>query len=481
MTGFTEEISKFFEATSSLIAEVRNFSEDGLRASFYKERLQVHIEICSVILTHLNMQQQPSAMMVYNELVDLANQLSVPSELPNDYDNTSRHPMSIGLTLEQLEFLRRMRYSWKQIASMMNVSLSTITRRRTELGFVDGNVGYSSLTDKELDDIIRDLRKTLPYCGEKYLRGALRAKGLKVQILRIRQSIKRVDPMQTAMRHVLVTYRRNYNVPGPNALWHIDSNHKIIRWRFIIHGCIDGYSRLIIYLRCATDNKSITVLDMFSAGVTEWSLPSRVRADHGTENVLVAQFMLEQRGIDHASFITGSSVHNSRIERLWRDSNRCVSLYFARLFTYMEMSNILDPLNEIHIFCLHFIFLSRINYHLSSFRSTFNEHPLSTENGQSPLQLWVTGNLENQGRDQPGVDSVFNGTVDHNYGVDLEGPIASLETSNNVQVPETSILLNQTQMEWLKTEVNVSSNDNNYGITLYMRAVDTVLRIINSH
>jgi hypothetical protein len=59
MSGFTEEISKFFEATSSLIAEVRNFSEDGLRASFYKERLQVHIEICSVILTHLNMQQQP--------------------------------------------------------------------------------------------------------------------------------------------------------------------------------------------------------------------------------------------------------------------------------------------------------------------------------------------------------------------------------------------------------------------------------------
>lgn len=205
------------------------------------------------------------------------------------------------------------------------------------------------------------------------------------------------------MRHLLVTHRRIYNVPGPNALWHIDSNHKLIRWRLVVHGCIDGYSRLIIYLNCATNNKSVTVLDMFKTGVANWSLPSRVRADLGTENVLVAQFMLENRGTDRASFITGSSVHNSRIERLWRDTNRCVSLYFARLFSYMEMLNILDPLNEIHIFCLHFVFLSRINNHLSSFKDTFNQHPLSTEKSLSPVQLWVAGNIENQEEEQPGV------------------------------------------------------------------------------
>ena len=34
----------------------------------------------------------------------------------------------------------------------------------------------------------------------------------------------------------------------PNSLWHIDGYHKLIRWRVIIHGGIDGFSRLPVYL-----------------------------------------------------------------------------------------------------------------------------------------------------------------------------------------------------------------------------------------
>jgi len=41
-----------------------------------------------------------------------------------------------------------------------------------------------------------------------------------------------------------------------NASWHIDGNHKMIRWRFVIHAAIDGYSRLIPYLYCAKNNSS---------------------------------------------------------------------------------------------------------------------------------------------------------------------------------------------------------------------------------
>ena len=33
--------------------------------------------------------------------------------------------------------------------------------------------------------------------------------------------------------------RRQYRVAHPNSVWHIDSNHKLIRWRLIVHGAID--------------------------------------------------------------------------------------------------------------------------------------------------------------------------------------------------------------------------------------------------
>jgi len=140
--------------------------------------------------------------------------------------------------------------------------------------------------------------------------------------------------------------RRTYNVTGPNHLWYIDSNHKLISWRVVIHGCIDGYSRAIVYLKCCTDNKASTVLRYFKQGVQEFGLPSRVRGDQDMENVDVARYMIINRGSDRGSFIVGRSVHNQRIERLWAKVNRVISALYKELFDFIEHSGILDSLDE---------------------------------------------------------------------------------------------------------------------------------------
>lgn len=121
----------------------------------------------------------------------------------------------------------------------------------------------------------------------------------------------------------------------PNSLWHIDGYHKLIRWRLIIHGGIDGFSRLPVFLRVSPNNSSETVLRAFLDGVSACGLPSRVRCDKGGENVRVSEYMLSHplRGPGRGSCITGRSVHNQRIERLWRDLfSGCVSLFYSVLF-----------------------------------------------------------------------------------------------------------------------------------------------------
>ena len=75
----------------------------------------------------------------------------------------------------------------------------------------------------------------------------------------------------------------------PNAPWHIDSNHKLTRWRLITHVCVDEYSRIIIYAHCCNNNKADTVLGQFVGGVNSYGLPSRVRSDFGMENFKVAE------------------------------------------------------------------------------------------------------------------------------------------------------------------------------------------------
>ena len=189
-----------------------------------------------------------------------------------------------------------------------------------------------------------------------------------------------------------------------------------MRWRFVTHCGIDGYSRLIVFMKCSTNNKSSTVLSCFTEAVRRYGIPSRVRTDQGRENILVARYQLQHRGHGRGSIITGSSVHNQRIERIWRDMHRCVTQLYYRLFYFLEEKGVLNPTNELHLFALHHVFLERINKSLVAFKDGWNMHGLRTEGNHTPLQLFNAGCLRLKNSGLEAMDLFLN--VDDEYGIE---------------------------------------------------------------
>ena len=51
----------------------------------------------------------------------------------------------------------------------------------------------------------------------------------------------------------------------------------------------------------------------------------------------------------------------------------------------------LNPDDESHLWCLHFVFLPIINRHLSNWRAAYVQHSLRTEHNKTAIQLWISG------------------------------------------------------------------------------------------
>eukprot|EP00112_Aurelia_sp_Birch-Aquarium-sp1_P025259 Seg831.14 transcript_id=Seg831.14/GoldUCD/mRNA.D3Y31 product="hypothetical protein" protein_id=Seg831.14/GoldUCD/D3Y31 len=230
--------------------------------------------------------------------------------------------------------LKELGFSWVAIARFLGTSESTIRRRRDEFGI---NFSYSDISDEELDSVIKSILQSTPNAGETLVIGSLRARGYRIQRQRVRDRLCIIDGLGRAIRKRFRISRRVYSVEGPNHLWHVDTNHKLINWRIVLHGAVDGFSRTVLYVNCVNKNRAETALGCFLQGVEQFGLPLKVRTDKGVENWEIARYMVRSRGIGKGSIIAGKSVHNQRIERMWGDINRVVGRHITRYISqYME-------------------------------------------------------------------------------------------------------------------------------------------------
>ncbi|KAL0066854.1 hypothetical protein AAF712_006049 [Marasmius tenuissimus] len=327
-----------------------------------------------------------------------------------------------------------------RLAQAYDCSARTVRRRALEEGLVTpGNPVYvdvevdnttiriyqsssgaqSDLSDDELDQVIGQIVVSFPTFGRRLIHGHLKYMGLHIPRSRVEESYRRVigAPLQTfGIRRIT---RRIYTVAGPNSLWHHDGQHSLIKYKIVIHAFIDGFSRFVTGIQASNNNLATTVLDVFIQAVEEHGCPSRTRGDHGTENLLVAEFMEEYKGLGRGSYLWGKSIHNIRIERLWRDVTLGFGGKWKLFFQSLEQSHGLNARIPSHIWLLHHLFLDSINEDARCWAESWNRHPLtSLHMTHSPQEMFVFGMIENGVR---GLDAADENVEDLNaYGIDFE-------------------------------------------------------------
>ena len=123
--------------------------------------------------------------------------------------------------------------------------------------------------------------------------------------------------------------------------------------------------------------------------------------DHGYENASVALVMNLIRGLQHHAHITGRSVHNQHIERLWRDVHK--EVMYRELYR-LEDEGVLNPDTPLHKSILQTVYVLVLQSRLDRFRDAWNSHRLRSESNRSPTQIWRDGMLASQGSGHTATD-----------------------------------------------------------------------------
>ena len=288
---------------------------------------------------------------------------------------------------EAIRYYFQRNYSYNTILDFLNEFHGINMSKRTLLNRLRG-YGLSRRSrninvDVLRDHINRELQGSGNLLGYRAMWRRLHLKyGINVPRLAVEELLREIDPEGVRSRRAHRLQRRRYSNPGPNYCWHADGYDKLKPYGLPIHGCIDGFSRRVIWLKLERSNNDPGIIgNLFKNAIMEVEgSPTLLRTDRGTENTIIssAQCFLRRNGTDsHAGLKAhrfGSSHSNQRIEAWWAFLRRSWSSWWINFFKDLIHEGKLDTSNKLHLECVWFCFNNLIQNELNRVMEEWNSH-----------------------------------------------------------------------------------------------------------
>ncbi|KAJ8669224.1 hypothetical protein QAD02_000483 [Eretmocerus hayati] len=271
-------------------------------------------------------------------------------------------------------------------------SLSTLKRILAALNLKRRNYQESDIQDI-VGAIVEELHGPGYNLGYRALHNKIKY-SYKLHVKRdtVYQILSIADPEGIRDRAAKRLRRRQFRCPGPNYVWSFDGYDKLKGFGFPIHGCIDAFSRQILWLEVATTNNDpkVTANHYLKTVKKQKCVPVIARCDNGGENTLIGslQICLRSKHDDKMagpkSYVTGKSTHNQRIESFWGQLRKHSMDYYMQLFRCMEERGLLDG-SDMHKKCMQFCFGPLIKKDLEESKSLWNRHQIRKQSSRNVI------------------------------------------------------------------------------------------------
>lgn len=269
----------------------------------------------------------------------------------------------------------------------IDISLSTLKRRLSSMQLRRRQLPGIPENRREVKAAIEEeLGGSGRFIGYRKMWWRLKQKGLVVRRETVREMLVELDPIGVETRREKKLRRRVYSGNGPNFIWHIDGHDKLKPYGFSIHGCIDGFSRRLIWLEVGPTNKKPEVIAKYYLDAIKQvgGVPRKVRSDDGTENCMIEAihtFLRTNNNDEDAglsSFLIGSSTSNQRIEAYWSHLVREGPGWWQNFFKDLRDLGLFNDADPVQVDCIRFCFMRVLRKELNEVAKSWNQHIISS-------------------------------------------------------------------------------------------------------
>ena len=124
-------------------------------------------------------------------------------------------------------------------------------------------ISWRATVEEVTNAVQKELDASGANLGYRRIWASLKRQKILVRKEDVRKTILELNAEGVQQRKRRKLVKQKYRNPGPNYVWQLEGHDKLKFFGFSVHGCIDGFSRKLIWLEVTSSNKVLEIISQY--------------------------------------------------------------------------------------------------------------------------------------------------------------------------------------------------------------------------